>query len=363
MAFNPLRALVGLVGSLNDGVSQVKYGPNYKEKVGLLEDELALKRRGAEADVAYREAQTKHLESPDAFSTLLKARTPMRLAKEGDLNTLPGAGSNWVVLSPEEIAAQAGAKKAAENTITGPDGPVDVRSERLKMSADSIRQRYEAMYQASQDRNERQRIQQEFTREMKAFEIANRRDRFQLGTDAETGGATRVNMDTGESAVVPGVRKTPPSFDERQAKAGLQGIFSDLDQITGIVKSNPDSVGPWSQAMLAVSKYVGGTDPNAKAIQMKVREGLNARLKAMSGSAVSPQEAQRLMAAMPDPMHESGTFMQELALWRQDLEQSMKAFQMGRGPAIPNGAPPNSGGGTGISPERKAAIYQKYGIK
>jgi hypothetical protein len=94
-----------------------------------------------------------------------------------------------------------------------------------------------------------------------------------------------------------------------------------------------------------------------------VREGLNARLKAMSGSAVSPQEAQRLMAAMPDPMHESGTFMQELALWRQDLEQSMKAFQMGRGPAIPNGAPPNSGGGTGISPERKAAIYQKYGIK
>jgi hypothetical protein len=160
------------------------------------------------------------------------------------------------------------------------------------------------------------------------------RDRVALGTD-DFGNPAIVNLDTGSvspvNAGAGGFRRTPPSLAERQGSIGIDNILSDVDRIAGIVEGNPNAVGlgQWVLGNLRQRGLDMGGDPDAFEVQTLVAEGLTQRLRELSGAAVSPSEANRLMKTMPDPRQDPDFFLQRLQMWKDDLERSAEAYRMG----------------------------------
>lgn len=144
MAFNPLRALVGLASALNEGATELKYGRNYKQDAIDQDQADTDKRNALLATTAHTQAQTAAISAPDAYSLLTKGKAPMRPALPTDANVIPGpGGTSWALLSPEEQAAQAGRVATVKNSID-PKSGTDVRALAIQSKADALAGQAEA---------------------------------------------------------------------------------------------------------------------------------------------------------------------------------------------------------------------------
>lgn len=144
MAFNPLRALVGLASALNEGATELKYGRNYKQDAIDQDQADTDKRNALLATTAHTQAQTAAISAPDAYSLLTKGKAPMRPALPTDANVIPGpGGTSWALLSPEEQAAQAGRVATAKNSID-PKSGTDARALAIQSKADALAGQAEA---------------------------------------------------------------------------------------------------------------------------------------------------------------------------------------------------------------------------
>lgn len=174
-----------------------------------------------------------------------------------------------------------------------------------------------------------------------------------------TGNTVAVDRRTAQiGSELAGVRPTAPSFGERKEQTIDTNLVGDVEKLKALTLGRDDLIG-WFDSLKQKALSMGGAaDPAWLEAKYLAQNALVNKLKAMSGSAVSPSEATRLLALIPDIdglMSNEQKFRTDLAMFERELKQSMDKYRMER-----KGAPPNR---PGTGTKRRTASGVEYTVE
>lgn len=155
--------------------------------------------------------------------------------------------------------------------------------------------------------------------------------RFHRIVDPQTGRVVLYDAHEGRHIDTGGL-PSPLTGAEATARASMDSSITKLRNVLDLSRSSGGAgSGPYDVMLNTMQQYTGGADPNATKIRQDLQSALNEIIKARAGSAVSQDEARRLMKEAANLYVRDDVFFQQVQNFMDNLAIEYEALRKQRG--------------------------------